>query len=171
MTRLEFLETLRRRLAGLPEAEIDDLLADYATHFADGMAAGHRADGLLGHPDGALHPVDRNRKRRSPDVDLEGGDDCQRERKADLRGGALAEGGVEHDLAPEPAYGDVTWVSAYDIDPFTVSPKEKVDLLTAWSAGLLAHPVVSHVNAIGHSVFSNLLWKKPKWPIRSSPTA
>ncbi|HEV7543725.1 MAG TPA: DUF1700 domain-containing protein [Reyranella sp.] len=40
MTRLEFLETLRRRLAGLPKAEIDDLVADYATHFADGMAAG-----------------------------------------------------------------------------------------------------------------------------------
>ena len=40
MTRLEFLDTLRRRLAGLPEAEIDDLVADYATHFADGMAAG-----------------------------------------------------------------------------------------------------------------------------------
>src|SRR5258708_19520996 len=39
MTRLEFLDTLRRRLAGLPEAEIDDLVADYATHFADGMAA------------------------------------------------------------------------------------------------------------------------------------
>ena len=40
MTRLEFLETLRRCLAGLPKAEIDDLVADYATHFADGMAAG-----------------------------------------------------------------------------------------------------------------------------------
>ena len=40
MTRLEFPETLRRRLAGLPPAEIDDLVADYATHFADGMAAG-----------------------------------------------------------------------------------------------------------------------------------
>jgi uncharacterized membrane protein len=39
MTRLEFLDTLRRRLAGLPPAEIDDLVADYATHFADGMAA------------------------------------------------------------------------------------------------------------------------------------
>ena len=40
MTRLEFLDTLRRRLAGLPPEEIDDLVADYATHFADGMAAG-----------------------------------------------------------------------------------------------------------------------------------
>ncbi len=40
MTRLEFLDTLRRRLAGLPPAEIDDLVGDYATHFTDGMAAG-----------------------------------------------------------------------------------------------------------------------------------
>jgi uncharacterized membrane protein len=40
MTRLEFLDTLRRRLSGLPPAEIDELIADYATHFADGKAAG-----------------------------------------------------------------------------------------------------------------------------------
>lgn len=40
MTKLEFLDTLRHRLVGLPEEEIDDLVADYATHFADGMAAG-----------------------------------------------------------------------------------------------------------------------------------
>src|SRR5262245_65450870 len=40
MTRAEFLETLRRRLAGLPPSEIDELVGDYATHFADGMAAG-----------------------------------------------------------------------------------------------------------------------------------
>ena len=40
MTRAEFLDTLRRRLSGLPPAEIDELVADYAAHFADGMAAG-----------------------------------------------------------------------------------------------------------------------------------
>jgi uncharacterized membrane protein len=40
MTRAEFLDTLRRRLAGLPQAEIDELVGDYATHFADGVAAG-----------------------------------------------------------------------------------------------------------------------------------
>src|SRR5260221_320269 len=40
MTKHEFLDTLRRRLAGLPQVEIDDVIADYATHFADGMAAG-----------------------------------------------------------------------------------------------------------------------------------
>src|SRR6185437_13907784 len=51
------------------------------------------------------------------------------------------------ELAPEPAYGDVTWVSAYDVDPFTVPPKEKVELLQAWSALLLAHAAVSHADA------------------------
>src|SRR6202012_5031014 len=40
MTRLEFLDVLRRRLAGLPPDEIDELVGDYAMHFADGMAAG-----------------------------------------------------------------------------------------------------------------------------------
>src|SRR5690348_17549406 len=29
------------------------------------------------------------------------------------------------DLAPEPAYGDVTWVSDYDVDPFTVSVRSE----------------------------------------------
>jgi uncharacterized membrane protein len=40
MTKTEFLDTLRRRLAGLPPSEIDELISDYAAHFADGMAAG-----------------------------------------------------------------------------------------------------------------------------------
>lgn len=40
MTRSEFLDTLYRRLAGLPHQEIDDVMADYDQHFADGMAAG-----------------------------------------------------------------------------------------------------------------------------------
>ena len=56
------------------------------------------------------------------------------------------------ELAPEPAHGDVTWVSAYDVDPFTVPAKDKIDLLAQWSAGLLGRPVVSHVNAGLHQV-------------------
>lgn len=35
MTRDAFLHTLRVELAGLPPEEIDDILADYAAHFAD----------------------------------------------------------------------------------------------------------------------------------------
>ena len=51
------------------------------------------------------------------------------------------------ELAPEPGYGDVAWVSAYEIDPFAVSPKEKADLLAAWSTRLTAHPAVTHADA------------------------
>ena len=40
MTKSEFLNTLRRRLGGLPAAEIEDAVADYAMHFDEGMAAG-----------------------------------------------------------------------------------------------------------------------------------
>jgi TldD protein len=51
------------------------------------------------------------------------------------------------ELAPEPAHGDVTWVSAYDIDPFEVSVADKVALLGDWSAALLARDGVDHVDA------------------------
>jgi uncharacterized membrane protein len=40
MTKVEFLDTLRRRLAGLPQAEIDELVGDYARHFDEGLADG-----------------------------------------------------------------------------------------------------------------------------------
>jgi TldD protein len=56
------------------------------------------------------------------------------------------------ELAPEPAYGDVTWVSAYEVDPFTVAAKEKADLLARWSAPLLAHHAVTHADASLHAV-------------------
>jgi uncharacterized membrane protein len=40
MTRSEFLSILHDRLRGLPPAEIDDLMDDYDSHFAEGLAAG-----------------------------------------------------------------------------------------------------------------------------------
>jgi len=40
MTESEFLQTLRRRLSGLPPGEIEDIVADYATHFREGAANG-----------------------------------------------------------------------------------------------------------------------------------
>jgi TldD protein len=51
------------------------------------------------------------------------------------------------ELAPEPGYGEVTWVSGYEVDPFTISVADKVALLAAWSDTLLSHPAVSHVDA------------------------
>jgi TldD protein len=51
------------------------------------------------------------------------------------------------ELADEPGYGDVSWVSSYEIDPFSVNVSEKVALLAEWSAGLLAHEQIDHVDA------------------------
>jgi TldD protein len=58
-------------------------------------------------------------------------------------------------LADEPAHGDVTWASPYDINPFAVPDSEKVSLLADWSAGLLAHDIVSHAEATAHTVLEN----------------
>ena len=50
------------------------------------------------------------------------------------------------ELADEPVHDDVTWVSAYDVDPFAVDPAEKVALLADWSQRLLASDHVDHVD-------------------------
>jgi TldD protein len=51
------------------------------------------------------------------------------------------------ELADEPGYGEVTWVSAYEVDPFAISVADKVALLAQWSSGLLADSRISHVDA------------------------
>jgi TldD protein len=56
------------------------------------------------------------------------------------------------ELAPEPGHGEVSWVSAYAVDPFGVASKEKVDLLADWSQRLLAHSAVSHTDATLYQV-------------------
>jgi TldD protein len=50
------------------------------------------------------------------------------------------------ELAPEPSYGDVSWVSAYEIDPLEVSTADKIALLADWSRQLLADKAISHVD-------------------------
>ncbi|GAA3203764.1 TldD/PmbA family protein [Actinocorallia longicatena] len=50
------------------------------------------------------------------------------------------------ELAPEPSYGERTWISAYEIDPFTIPTSVKIDLLADWSKRLLAAGV-DHVDA------------------------
>ncbi|MDP1739046.1 MAG: DUF1700 domain-containing protein [Caulobacter sp.] len=54
MTRADFMAKLRRGLVGLPVATIDDIAADYDTHFADAQAAGRSEQEVadaLGSPD------------------------------------------------------------------------------------------------------------------------
>jgi TldD protein len=51
------------------------------------------------------------------------------------------------ELADEPAHGEVSWVSAYQVDPFEASLADKVELLAQWSSGLLADERIAHVDA------------------------
>src|SRR5690606_4673657 len=55
------------------------------------------------------------------------------------------------ELAPEPVYRDVTWVSDYAIDPFTVSTPDKLAVLGHYSGRLLAADGVDHVSASWHA--------------------
>ncbi|MCW4353016.1 TldD/PmbA family protein [Hoyosella sp. YIM 151337] len=51
------------------------------------------------------------------------------------------------ELAPEPAYPDATWVSAYDTDPFTVPLLDKAAVLGEFSHRLLSAAGVHHAIA------------------------
>ena len=51
-------------------------------------------------------------------------------------------------LAAEPVHADQTWVSAYEIDPFTVDLAAKTALLTGWTGRLVGDGPVAH--AVAH---------------------
>jgi TldD protein len=51
------------------------------------------------------------------------------------------------ELANEPVYADQGWISAYEIDPFTVADAEKLELMASYSHRVLDHPAVDHVTA------------------------
>ncbi|HET6817967.1 MAG TPA: TldD/PmbA family protein [Mycobacteriales bacterium] len=51
------------------------------------------------------------------------------------------------ELADEPAHGEVSWVSSYDVDPFDVPAPERVELLADWSRRLLASDAIAHADA------------------------
>jgi TldD protein len=57
----------------------------------------------------------------------------------------------EISLVDEPVYGNKTWVSKYEIDPFSVSDSEKKDRLASLSSKLLAAKGVNHASA--HTMF------------------
>ena len=59
------------------------------------------------------------------------------------------------ELAGEPVHAEKTWVSSYEIDPFSVPDEEKSALLAGWSARLLAADGVSHVDASLLTVHEN----------------
>jgi TldD protein len=51
------------------------------------------------------------------------------------------------ELAAEPAHGEVTWLSDYEVDPFDINVADKIALLEGWSKTLLADDRVDHVDA------------------------
>jgi TldD protein len=55
------------------------------------------------------------------------------------------------ELAPEPVYSDVTWVSDYWVDPFAVAQADKIAVLGEYSGRLLAADGVDHVSASLHA--------------------
>ncbi len=55
--------------------------------------------------------------------------------------------GERIELAAEPAHGEQTWVSSYEIDPFTINEADRIELLADWSSQLLGADVVRHVDA------------------------
>ncbi|MFN2517986.1 MAG: TldD/PmbA family protein [Jatrophihabitantaceae bacterium] len=58
-------------------------------------------------------------------------------------------------LAPEPVYADVSWVSAYDVNPFEVPEAERIGRLTELSERLLSGDGVDHVDAHFVQVLEN----------------
>ncbi|KQZ70469.1 MULTISPECIES: TldD/PmbA family protein [unclassified Nocardioides] len=58
-------------------------------------------------------------------------------------------------LAPEPAYDDATWVSAYEVNPFDVPTAEKSALLIGWTNRLREHDAVEHASASLQQVQEN----------------
>jgi TldD protein len=59
------------------------------------------------------------------------------------------------ELADEPVYGDVHWVSAYDVNPFDVPDGDKVALLADRSRRLLSAEGIDHVDAGVDQVLEN----------------
>lgn len=59
------------------------------------------------------------------------------------------------ELAPEPAYADATWVSAYDVNPLDVPVAEKAAVLIGWTERLRAGAAVDHASAYVQQVLEN----------------
>ncbi len=59
------------------------------------------------------------------------------------------------EIAPEPVHDDVTWVSAYDVNPLDVPTSEKSTLLIDWTNRLRGHDAVQHATASLQQVQEN----------------
>jgi TldD protein len=51
------------------------------------------------------------------------------------------------ELAREPVYSGEEWVSSFDVNPFDVSPSDRIELLKSWTDALLSNPGVDHADS------------------------
>jgi hypothetical protein len=75
------------------------------------------------------------------------------------------------ELADEPVHADRTWISSYEIDPFTVPDEEKAALLADWSARLLAADGINHVDASLLTVHENKFYQPRRRPGAAGSTS
>jgi TldD protein len=59
------------------------------------------------------------------------------------------------ELAAEPVYRDATWISTYEINPFDIAERERIEVMTELSARLLSADGVDHVDAHLTQVIEN----------------
>jgi TldD protein len=59
------------------------------------------------------------------------------------------------EIAPEPVYDDVTWVSSYDVNPLEVPTADKAALLVDWTNRLRTGAAVDHASAFLMQVQEN----------------
>lgn len=59
------------------------------------------------------------------------------------------------ELAPEPVHDDVTWISAYDVNPLDVPTADKAAVLVDWTNRLRAHASVGHATSSLQQVQEN----------------
>ena len=69
------------------------------------------------------------------------------ERAVEVARVAAAMTGAPVELAPEPVYDDVSWISSYDLNPFDVATADKAALLIDWTNRLRTGAAVDHATA------------------------
>jgi TldD protein len=122
------VERIRNQDVSLRDADLENLSDDVTL----GLAVRVVADGTWGFASSADVTTDEARRLAREAVDV-----ARTARPLNSQ---------RIELADEPVHGDVTWVSAYDTDPFSVPTADKVELFTDWSRALLAHDEVDHVD-------------------------
>ncbi len=125
-------------------------------------AAGRQARRIVGHHGPGVRGAGGARRDLGVRVGCGSDDGRGREGRVAGRGDGEALGPGDQQRVPTNVWSwrtsrctPRTWISSYDIDPFSVPDEEKAGLLADWSARLLAADGVNHVDASLLTVHEN----------------